>query len=159
MISRIHNYQDLVQYLGENKLPYRADPAQLTVEVPVRTANLAGVVLVRWNQTLPFAQLIHPFLPNIPESRIPEIEAAISRVNTASPMPGFGFEYEQRVIYMRLCVQTYSEGVPAIAFQRLVHAVLETTRQFAAAFADVASGAPGKDIFELARRHAAASAI
>jgi hypothetical protein len=159
MISRIQNFDDLVQYLDENKLPYRSDRAQRLVEVPVRTPQLVGVVHVRWDPTQPFAQLIHPFLQNIPESRISEIEAAISRVNTATPLPGFGFEYDQRVVYMRLCVQTYSEGIPAIAFQRLVFAVLESSRQFAAAFADVASGAPGKDILALARRHAAASAI
>jgi hypothetical protein len=159
MISRIHNYQDLVKYLGENGVAFSANPAQLTVEVPVTTASLTGMIHVRWGATLPYVQLIHPFLPNIPESRIADIEAAISRANTACPLPGFGFEYGQRVVYMRLCVQTYSEGIPAVAFQRLVHAVLENTKQFVAAFADVASGAPGKDILELARRHNAASAI
>lgn len=159
MISRIRNYADLVQYLVENKLPHRANPQALTVEVPVVTPHLRGDVYVRWNQALPYAQLIHAFLSNIPESRISEIEAAISRVNTAIPLPGFGFEYEQRSIYMRLCVHTYSEGIPAIAFQRLVLAVLDNTKQFVAAFADVASGAPGRDIIALARRHGAASAI
>ena len=150
MISRIRTYQDLVQYLAENQLPHRANPAELAVEVPVTTAQQTGVVYLRWGA---MPQIVFPFLANIPESRVAELEAAIGRANTAVSLPGFGYEYEQRFVYMRMCAPTYAEGIPAVALQRLVLAVIENARQFAAAFAEVASGAPGKDILELARRH------
>jgi len=150
MISRIRTYEDLVQYLTENKLPHRANPAELAVEVPFTNAQQTGTVFLRWGL---MPQIVYPFLANIPESRIADLETAICRVNTAVGLPGFGYEYDARFLYMRLCAPTYAEGIPAIALQRLVLAVIDNARQFAAAFADVASGSPGKDILDLARRH------
>ncbi len=149
-IARIKTYDDLLAYLKEHNVPHKADPANLTVELPVPSAVDGPPVFVRWEKALPYVQVIFPFIGNVPDARVPELESAICRVNNTIKLPGFGYAHDTHVLYMRLCVQLYDDGVAVTSFQRQVLGVIENAKDFFAAFRDVVAGAPGKDVLALA---------
>ena len=151
-VTQLAKYEDLLAYLDENNVPHTKKPEQLAVEVPV-APPLTGLVYVRWEKTLPYLQIVFPFGGEVPEARVAEVESAICHANTSVALPGFGFEYVKRFIYMRLCVPVY-DGITPAHFQRQVLGVLQNAKEFVAAFGDVAvGGKPGKDILALAQAH------
>jgi len=152
-ISRLSNYEELLAYLKENNVPHRPEPADQGVEVAVPQPKDAGSVYIRWEKNLPYINVIYPFAGNVPEARIPDVETAVVRANNVIKLPGFGFDHQNRLLYMRLCVQLYYGAISATAFQRQVFAVLQNAREFGEAFRDVVAGAPGKDICDLAVKH------
>lgn len=152
-ITRLTKYSDLVEYLAENNVPHKTDPANQVVELPVTSPPLTGVLYIRWEKKLPYVQIIHPFVGNVPENRITDVETALCRANTIIPLPGLGFEYEKRFVYMRLCVPMYEEGMLASSFQRQVIGVLQNAKDFVGAFRDVVGGSPGTEVMALAVKH------
>jgi len=152
-IARLTKFDDLIAYLQENNVPHKPDAASSSVELPVASPADAGTIFVRWEKDLPYVQVIYPFVGSVPDARVPDVESAIVRVNNTIKLPGFGYEHGNHIIYMRLCVQLYDEGISATSFQRQVFAVLQNAREFAAAFRDVVAGAPGKDVLDLAVKH------
>jgi hypothetical protein len=152
-ITRLTQFSDLVEYLAENNVPHKSDPAHQVVELPVTSPPLAGMLYIRWEKKLPYVQIIHPFVANVPENRISEVETALCRANTIIPLPGLGFEYEKRFVYMRLCVPMYDEGMLATSFQRQVIGVLQNAKDFIAAFRDIVAGSPGTEVMALAVKH------
>ena len=151
--ARLTKFDDLLAYLRENNVPHKADPAGLSVELPLATPANAGSVYVRWEKDLPYVQVIYPFVGEVPDARVPDVESAIVRVNNTIKLPGFGYEHGNHIIYMRLCVQLYDEGISATSFQRQVFAVLQNANEFVGAFRDVVAGASGKDVLDLAVKH------
>lgn len=152
-IPRLHTYEDLATYLRENNVPHKPDAANMAVELPVAFPVEAGSIYVRWETDLPYVQVIYPFIGNVPEARAPEVMAAICIVNNQVKLPGFGYEPANHLIYMRLCVQLYDDGISPTAFQRQINAVLQNARELAGAFRDVVAGAPSKDVLQLAIKH------
>jgi hypothetical protein len=148
--TRLTSYADLLEYLKENNVPYQADPAALAVEVPVTMPPLKGVVYIRWEKALPYVQIIHPFVMNVPEGRVPAVETAIIRANNIIPLPGLGFHHDRRFVYMRLCVPMYKDGMLAANFQNQVLSVLNNAREFLQAFKAIVAGKPGEEIMALA---------
>jgi len=149
-ITRLTKYADLLEYLQENQVPHRADPAMLAVEVAVTTPPLNGALYIRWEKHLPYVQIVHPFVVDVPESRVPAVETAIIRANNIIALPGLGFHHDRRFIYMRLCVPMYEEGMLASAFQKQVMSVLNNARDFVGAFRAIVGGRPGEEIMALA---------
>ncbi len=153
-IERLTKFEDLVAYLEENKIPHRSDAEALAVQLPLADPPNAGAVLVKWERSLPYVQVIYAFLGEVPPGRIQAIESAICRVNNTIKLPGFGLEYETRFVYMRLCVQLYDGGIAALAFRRQILAVLENSREFVDAFREVIAGAPPESVIDIALAHA-----
>ncbi len=154
-ITRLSNFAELVEYLGENNVPHTSDPANQVVELPVTSPPLSGLLYIRWERKLPYVQIIHPFVANVPEDRVHEIEGAICRANTVIALPGLGFEYDRRFVYMRLCVPMYEEGMLAGSFQRQVLGVLQNAKDFIGPFRDIVAGKPGAEVMALAVKHRA----
>lgn len=157
-IARLTKFDDLIEYLKENNVPHKAEPAEQGVEVGVSgPQGDAGSVYIRWEKDLPYVQVIYPFIGDVPDARVPDIESAIVRVNNVIKLPGFGYEHGNKLIYMRLVVQLYDGSIGATAFQRQVLAVIQNAKEFVGAFQDVVNGAPGKDVCDLAIKHNAAA--
>src|SRR5512135_2976123 len=156
--ERLTNFTDFVAYLEENKVPHRSDANALAVQLPIAESAGAGAVLVRWERDLPYVQVIYPFITDVPTARILAIESALCRVNTTIRLPGFGLEYDSRAIYMRLCVQLYDGGIPALACEQQIRAVLQNARESGAAFREVVAGAPAENVVDIAIKHAQAAA-
>jgi hypothetical protein len=154
-VTQLHRFADLLLYLEEDKVPHKSDVAQQVVELPVIVAPLSGVVYIRWELKLPYIQIIHPFVAGVPEDRVQDVESAICHANTTIALPGLGFEYGKRFVYMRLCVPVYEEGILATSFKRQVLGVLQNARDFLEPFRDVVAGRPGSEILALAVKHKA----
>ena len=137
-IARLARYEDLVQYLVEGNVPHREDQLQLSVEVPVLTPPLTGTVFVRWERHLPYVQIVHPFVQDVPDSRVAAVESAITHANELLAAPGLGYHHDHRFVYMRRCVPVYAEGLLATTFQKQVAAVLEIARDHVAALTTLA---------------------
>src|SRR5262249_42918429 len=116
--TNLTKFADLEAYLTENNVPHRTDAANQSVELPVNTGGVAGVMYLRWETKLPYVQIILPFVGNVPPERVHEVESAVCHANTVIPLPGFGYEYDKRFIFMRLCVPMYEEGMRAGSFHR-----------------------------------------
>ena len=145
--ARLTKFEDLLAYLRENNVPHKADPDG----VELGLAN--SVVYIRWEKTLPYVQVIHPMIGNVPEARERDIEVAICRANSTIKLPGFGYDHINHIIYMRLCMQLYDTGVAPAVFQRQVFAVLENGNQFLPVFRDIVAGASGDSVLDLAVKY------
>jgi len=145
--SRLTKFDDLLAYLRENNVPHKADPDG----VELGLAN--SVVYVRWEKALPYVQIIHPFIANVPAEREREIEIALCRANATIKLPGLGYDHQNHILYMRLCMQLYETGVTPATFQRQVFGVLENAKQFFPVFRDIIAGAPGDSVFDLALKY------
>jgi hypothetical protein len=148
--TRLSKHEDLIAFLADAKIPHQpaGDDA-----VEVRAPN-GDSILVRWERGLPYLQVIYPFIGGVPPERDREVMSAVCRVNNTIKLPGFGYEPDQRMIYMRLCVQLDEAGsIGTTAFQRQVLAVVQNATELVGGFRDVVAGAPGKDVIELALEH------
>ncbi len=153
-MERLTSFSDLLAFLEEAKLPHQSDASQQLVEVPTSSGPLKGSVYIRWEQHLPYVQIIHPMVLDVPPERQGDVEHAICKVNGAITPPGFGFEYGKRFIYFRLCVPIYEDGMLTGSFQRQVLGVIHSARDFLLPFRDVVGGRPGDEIVDLAVAHA-----
>jgi hypothetical protein len=145
-ITRIASFQDFLAVLVEAQVPHQIDPEALVAEIQLPGGNL----FVRWEKTLPYAQIIQPMVRDVPAARLAEVEHAICRANNFVPVPGFGFEYQRGFIYMRLCVPMYAEGMLVQSFNRQMKAVVQNAKEFTSAFKKVVEGAPGEQLVPLA---------
>jgi hypothetical protein len=148
-ITQLTSYHDLVQWLTDDNVPHRADEANLAVEIPVDTAPLSGLLYLRWERKLPYLQIIHPFVLDVPEPRVRDVETAIIRANNVIPLPGLGFQYERRFVYMRLCVPIY-DGMRADNVRKQIVGVLNNATDFLGPFKAIVAGKAGEQILELA---------
>jgi hypothetical protein len=151
--TQLNKFSDIDAFLSENNVPHKSDLTSQAIELPVTTPPLSGVMYVRWDRKLPYVQLVYPFVGYVPAERVQEVESGICHANTVIPLPGFGFEYEKRFVYMRLCVPIFEEGMLVSSFQRLLLGVLQNAKDFIGPFRDVVAGQEGAQIMALAVKH------
>jgi hypothetical protein len=149
-VTRIASFEDLTQYLGENAIPHQVSADQKVVVLPTNQPPLVGQMMVRWEKALPYVQVIHPMVRDVPEARRAEVEHAICRANNTIALPGFGYEYKNNFVYFRLTVPMYEEGMLAASFRKQLNAVLSNARDFLVPFQVVVAGEPGEQILQLA---------
>lgn len=147
-ITQLTKISDLVEHLRESNVPHQV--GNNVVDLPINAGVVNGVLYIRWEVGLPYVQLIFPFLFEIPEARVREVESAICHANGVIALPGFGYEYDRKFIYMRLCVPMYEEGMLAASFQKQVFGVVNNVKDFALAFQEVVRGNQGAEIMALA---------
>jgi len=157
MIARVASFADLITLLSETLTPHRADHERQTVEITTTAPPLIGPLVVRWEKKLPYAQIVQVIVESVPRSRLSQVEDAICRTNHTIALPGFGYSFDRDLIYMRLCVPIYEEGMTASAFTRQLASVASNARQFAVPFRRVVEGEPGERILELAVAEATAA--
>jgi hypothetical protein len=91
-VTHLSRYADFVEYLNENNIPHRADAAAQLVSMPVAASAVGGLLYIRWEKKLPYVQIIHPFVVDVPDDRLHEAETAICRANNAIALPCLGFD-------------------------------------------------------------------
>ncbi len=148
--ARLSRYEDLIQYLAASNVPRRENHAERSVEVQVVVPPLTGSVYMRWDQHLPYIQVSHPLVFDVPPERIADLETAITRVNESLAVPGLGFHHDKRFLYMRRCVPVYADGISTVAFQKQLADLLEVARQWIGPLKQVVAGKPGNEILNLA---------
>jgi hypothetical protein len=157
-IIRIASFEDLLTFLNENKVPYKIDQAQKMVEVPTKSPPLVGSAFIRFEEKLPYVQMICPMVRDVPAERRAELERAICLANYTIALPGFGYHPQAHFVYFRLCVPMYDEGMLAASFQKQIMGVINNARDFLIPFRQVVDGKPGDEILQLAVEAAKAAA-
>ena len=149
-LARLSKPEDLLTFLTDLKVPHQPSGDGVEFKGPNGDPMFA-----RWEQGLPYVQVIYPFLGEVPAERAGEVCSAVVRVNNTIKLPGFGYQHENRFIYMRLCVQLDEEGgIGAEAFERQILACVLNAKEFVGAFRDVVAGAPATQVLDLAVKHA-----
>jgi hypothetical protein len=146
MSTRVSRYEELVQFLADSNVPRRENHAELSVEIPVMLPPLTGSVYLRWERKMPYLQVIHPFLLDVPPARIPDIESAITRINATLTAPGLGFHHDKRFVYMRRTVPAYADGISTSALQQQISDVLAVAKEFVGPLTKIVGGAAGEQI-------------
>ena len=148
--SRIASFVDVLGLANEDHVPHSVDADAQVALFPTRIGGFDGSLLVRWEKQLPYCQLIHSILVEVPEERVPAIERAIARINHAVALPGFGFDHEHRWIYFRLCLPVEPDGVSADFFRQMLHACVVNAGDFVAPLRDVVFGASPDGVVQAA---------
>lgn len=140
MSQRLRSYDELVAFLAKANVPHQADAANFAVQVATKPPALPLPVFVRWEQKIPYIQIMQQLSPPIPDDKLREVETAIVHVNDVAMIPGFGFSYANKVIYYRLCIPAY-DGVNPDDLDKAMTAVLNNAVQLQNAFRAVVEGA------------------
>jgi hypothetical protein len=146
-MAELRSFQDLVGFLEKEKIPHTVDAQNFAVQIPAKAPAIPANVFVRWEQTIPYLQVMQQMSPPIPEDRIRELEVAVSRVNDVAMIPGYGFSYASKVLYYRLCVPVF-DGISSDSLDKVITAVLNNAVQLQAAFRRVVEGGEGKSVLD-----------
>jgi hypothetical protein len=152
MSQRLASFEDLVGFLTKSSIPHRVDAADRAVEVTTTPPALAAPVIVRWEQSIPYIQIIQQLTNQVPDDRVRDLEAALARVNDTAMIAGYEFSYKTRVVYYRLTIPIYDGGISSVALDDAMTAVLNNAVQLEPAIAKVIAGTPGESVLELLAR-------
>jgi hypothetical protein len=144
----LRSYDDLVAFLVANEITHAADPASFTVEIASRVPAVPSGLLVRWEQKIPYIQVIKEIVGPVPQDRVREVETALSHVNDVAMIPGYGYSYQARAIYYRLSVPIYDGDISTDAIDRAITVVLNNSLQLEPALRKVVEGASGANVLD-----------
>ena len=148
------SFADLKSFLTSRGVAYAADDARQVLEIPttIRGEAHAGVVL--WDPRALLLHVIQVLRVDVPEGRELALADAVSRINHALVLPGFGFDHAARQVYYRWVVpRAVDGGMSEDDVDRAVRTVLESCRDFLPALRAVASGeAPSDQVMMFSNR-------
>jgi hypothetical protein len=162
-MSTVQNFEQFLKFLGDNKVPNRVDAERQIIELPSKGAPLPGNLLIKWEKQVPFIQIIHMMIENVPADRIRDLETAIIRLDNRLEVGGFGFDHQSNRVYNRLTVPVIPPaGIDPLAISQLGHGVIRSGKEFLEVFQEIVGGKSGEQVFELldavvAKRKAAAT--
>ncbi len=152
MAGAVRSFEELLAFFADNRIPHQADVAHRLVEVASQAAPLPGNLLIKWEPTLPFVQVIHVMIDAVPEDRAHEVEAAMARLNNLLEVGGFGLDHERRRLYCQLTVPSFArEGLNPMTLIQIATRVVRNGKEFVDAFGEVVAGRPGAEIVEICR--------
>lgn len=163
-MAMIQSFEQFVKFLGDNKVPNRVDAERQIVELPSKGAPLPGNLLIKWEKQIPFLQIIHFMIENVPADRVRDIETAIIRLDNRLEVGGFGFDHTTNRLYNRLTVPVMPpDGINPMAINQLGTGVVRSAKEFLDVFQEIVGGMSGEKAIELvemvaAKRKAAAPA-
>src|SRR5262249_45665839 len=125
VMAVVLSFEQLLQFLVDNKVPHNRDLERQLIELPSNAAPLPGNRYLRWEKSVPFLQIIHFMIENVPVDRIRELETAIIRLDNKLEVGGFGFDHDMRKLYCRLVVPVYPhDGLNPMTLDKLTHGVV-----------------------------------
>jgi hypothetical protein len=147
MSQVLRSFEDLVAFLVKQEIPHQVDAPDHAVQVATKPPALPNVVFVRWEQQIPYLQVMQQLAGPVPDDRVREVETALAHVNDVAMIPGYGYSYETKVIYYRLSVPIYDGEISSDALDRAMTTVLNNALQLAPALRKVVEGSPGAGVF------------
>jgi hypothetical protein len=142
----LHSFDELMGYLKLNNLVGRYDNVHQVVEVPSRAAPLPGNLILKWEKELPFLQIVHFMIEEIPRDRLGELETAIARVNNKLELAGFYIDHDTMRLYARMIVPVLPpHGIEAADLNTLGGICARSGQEFLETFQAVANGTPGAE--------------
>jgi hypothetical protein len=149
-MSVVQNFEQLVKFLNDNKVPNKVDVERQVIEMPSKGAPLPGNLYVKWEKSVPFIQIIHFMIESVPADRVREVETAVVRLDNQLEVGGFGFDHSHNRLYVRLTVPVFpSDGLNPMTLNQLGHGVVRNCKEFLEAFQEVIGGKPGADIVSI----------
>lgn len=149
-MAAVHNFEELVTFLNENKVQFRHDSAQQVIELPSQSPPLVGNLYMRWEKSVPFIQVIQFMVENVPADRVREVETAIARLNNTLEVGGFGIDHAQRRLYCRMTVPCFQpDGINPIAINQLGNGIVRNALEFLDVFQAIIGGKPGDQVVEI----------
>lgn len=99
----ISSYQDLVNLLTHDGVMFTAEPQSQSVRVATQMRGIEGEQLIRFQDADGVVQFIQ-WMPitNIPQSMLPAIESAVSRLNHLLAVPGLDLNHQYRFVAYRV---------------------------------------------------------
>lgn len=147
----VTSFDDVTALLSLDGVSHRADPARDEVHIPTRLGAEEAVLMLRWNNG--FLQLFQDMNEAVEPARLADMDEAVTRLNHAMPVPGFGMNPSSNQLYYRLTVPLRQGGVlPSTALRALFSAAVKNAADFLPALRRVARGelAPGEILVQAA---------
>ncbi len=156
-MERFTSYESFIAFCQKHQVPHRFDNAHHLVELPNTATPLPSTTVVKFDKQLPLLTFVQFMADNLPDDRIADLEAAISRLNTVLEIGGFCIDYDLKRLLARFSITLFpNEGISAVAFQRTFELVVGNARGVLPVLKKIIDGAPGKDVVQIAREHVAA---
>ena len=147
----LNSYADLVALLERLNLPIAKNPERNAVEVGTRIRGEPGHMIVLWDPRATLLHVIHPLAITVPPDRQGAMLEAITRVNHALVLPGYGADLADGGLYYRWVVPRHTDGsLSEDEVDRAVRTVLGSVRDFLPALRAVAGGAEASDVLVIA---------
>jgi hypothetical protein len=146
-MAQLRSFDDLVAFLVKQDIPHQVDAPNYAVQVTTTPPALPGVVFVRWEQKIPYIQVMQQLTDVVPDDRVREVETALAHVNDVAMIPGYGYSYQTKVIYYRLSVPIYAGEISSDALDHAMTTVLNNALQLAPALRRVVEGSAGAGVF------------
>lgn len=108
--TTIASFGDMVKWVAGSSANYKPDEKQKTIALGTKAGQLEGVMIIRWDDTDGVVQFIQTLPFEIPEARLPAMETAVTRVNHALSVPGFGVNHDHRIAYFRMTIPFQPRG-------------------------------------------------
>lgn len=101
----INSYQDLLNLLTHDGVIFTAEPQVQTVRVSTQMRGIEGEQLIRFQDDDGVMQFIQWMpLTNIPQSAMPAVESAVSRLNHLLAVPGLDINHQHRFVAYRVAL-------------------------------------------------------
>lgn len=150
------SFADLIALLDQEGVPHQDDAPAGRVILPTQAQGMVGEMLILWEPRSAIIQCIHPLPLAVPPERLSAAESAITRINHALVLPGFGLSHDNGGIYFRLSVPRREDGsLSSGELQRLISTTINTARDFYAPLSEVIQNNknPESVLSEAALRH------
>ena len=131
-------FDHLVALMNRDGVFHQVHPDDKSVRIPTKKGALEGLLIVRWQDRDGVLQFIHPLPVEVAPGRLGAVESAITRVNHALALPGFGFNHDAGLLYFRVTAPLPPEGVSDRLVQALFRATVRTSADFFPALKRVA---------------------
>lgn len=112
MQNAITRYEDLLDLLRKDGVLHQANLEERSVTIPTGRGELRGVLVIRWQGEQGVVQLVQSLPFTVPAERTAAFESALSRLNHALLLPGFGLNHEGSTPYYRLALPLFPGRPP-----------------------------------------------
>ena len=133
--------EDVFALLAADGVPHRVDAEHGQVLIPTRLGSEDAVLTLRWASADGLLQLFQDMGEVVAQPQIAAVEEAITRLNHAMPVPGFGLNPEQGRLYYRLTVPLrQGRSLPVTALRALFSAAVKNASDFLPVLRSVSRG-------------------
>jgi putative sensory transduction regulator len=144
----VHTFEEFVQVLEGKRVPHRAYASARLVELE-SGSPLPGPLQIKWETKVSFINVGNLVLRDIPQDRLRELETAVARINHHLPVLGFGLDTLGRVLYFRVAVPVFADGINPDTLDQLAKGVIGNATEFMSSFGAVVQGRPGDEVTEI----------
>lgn len=158
-MGTIRTFADLVCALEARTVAHQARPRARLVELP-SPADLPGPVTIAFAPRARFVTVRQGLFDHLAVDRLPELEAAVARINHHVDAPGFALDHLRRRLYARMALPLF-DGIDADHLGHVTRAVVASASEFQPSFGAVIAGRPGRDIAQIYKQfsHARRAAV